>query len=53
MTNPLVSVALAGAIGTSAVAAGSSAAQMTVGVTVVRSCVVDVRRATQMLHSCA
>jgi hypothetical protein len=43
MTKPLVSIALVGVIGTSGVAAGSSAAQMTVGVTVVRSCVVDVR----------
>jgi hypothetical protein len=39
----LAILALAGLIGTGAVFADSNAAQMTVGVTVVRSCVVDVR----------
>ena len=43
MTRTLAIVALAGVIGTGAVCADSNAAQMAVGVTVVRSCVVDVR----------
>ena len=43
MTKALAIVAIAGVTGTSAVVAGSSAAQMTVAVTVVRSCVVEVR----------
>ena len=43
MTRTLAIVALAGLIGTGAVFADSNAAQMTVGVTVVRSCIVDVR----------
>ena len=43
MTKTLAIVALAGATGTGAVFAGSSAAQRKVGVTVLRSCVVDVR----------
>jgi hypothetical protein len=43
VTRTLAILALAGLIGTGAVFADSNAAQMTVGVTVVRSCVVDVR----------
>jgi hypothetical protein len=43
VTKTLAIVALVGVTGTGAVRAGSSAAQITVGVTVVRSCVVDVR----------
>jgi hypothetical protein len=43
VTRTLAVLALASVTGTGAVFAGSSAAQMTVGVTVVRSCVVDVR----------
>ena len=43
MTKTLATVAIAGVAGTCAVSAGSSAAQMTVAVTVVRSCVVEVR----------
>jgi hypothetical protein len=36
-------VVLAGVVGAGAVSAGSSSAQLTVGVTVVRSCAVDAR----------
>jgi len=43
VTKTLAIVALAAVLGPPAVAAGSSAAQMTVGVTVVRSCAVDVQ----------
>jgi hypothetical protein len=43
VTKTLAIVALATVLGTGAVAAGSSAAQMTVSVTVVRSCAVDVQ----------
>jgi hypothetical protein len=43
VTRTLAIVALTGLIGTGAVFADSNAAQMTVGVAVVRSCVVDVR----------
>jgi hypothetical protein len=43
MTKMLAVLALAGAAGAGGVSAGSSSAQMTVGVTVVRSCVVETR----------
>jgi len=43
VTKTLAIVALAAVLGTGAVVAGSSAAQMMVGLTVVRSCAVDVQ----------
>ena len=43
MTKTLAILALAGMAGTGVASAGSSSAQMTVGVTVVRSCAVDAR----------
>jgi hypothetical protein len=43
VTKTLAILALAGIAGTGVASAGSSSAQMTVGVTVVRSCAVDAR----------
>jgi hypothetical protein len=43
MTKMLAILALAAVAGTAVVSAGSSSVQMTVSVTVVRSCVVDTR----------
>ena len=43
MTKSLAAFALMGAVCGAAVSAGSSSAQLTVGVTVVRSCTVDVQ----------
>lgn len=43
MMKTIALVVFAGVVGASAVSAGSNSAQLTVGVTVVRSCAVDAR----------